>query len=135
MNFSYTALVSRWLRRYPPLLRGMLAVRVSSISHLSFAHILRVGVFGQLSFMSLAMDCGRTTDYQSNTCLSCKIVRSSHLKFTSSNIKLYRFFHRKVSQHRLLTSLSASFNPAVLKVSRALLPLPLKHVRRQPVII
>jgi hypothetical protein len=40
------------------LLRGMLAVRVSSMSHLSFAHILRVDVFGQLSFISPVMDCG-----------------------------------------------------------------------------
>ena len=57
------------------MLRGMLAVRVSSISYLSFAHILRVGVFGQLSFMSLAMDCGLL-----DVPLTAKVTHASHAK-------------------------------------------------------
>ena len=57
------------------MLRGMLAVHVSSISDVSFAHILRVGVFGPLSFIFLAMDCGLL-----DVPLTAKATRASHAK-------------------------------------------------------
>lgn len=57
------------------MLRGMLAVRVSSISHLSFAHIKSWCLQSVIFYMSLAMDCGLL-----DVPLTAKVTHASHAK-------------------------------------------------------